>query len=828
YVGEEILDAEGKVASAAGTCENLYFDNFTIDVSKASHLVTTQHEAHTKTDTPYVGYLAGHITRSGTFTNVYVNRCTIDGASTLQGHTNNYGFYGYAEYDSLGGESGKGNNYSFTLNSEAVYSYFSSAYNSLGLANTSLVVRNTKEADDLPSSTTEGGDNIRTTGKTFGQAVTTSGTSYSLQGSIGEDAEKPSHASLSTIGYSTPKYTQEEQTFNAYYSQDGGTTRSTPSQEPSYYDYSLIDTNEGLVVNETTGTESGTPYYTFNDTEGAWYYGESFNRKVTADDKYPTEVTISLSSITTGYLAKSPYFLGQNTDSAPMNLTVYVDDAEIQPVSMTVERTRAWLGGYTFSFKPVTISLGTLAYGTHKIAIHAPFHWRTNKNDAYYSLYLGEYVSGTNGTTLTLMQQPFTVKGNSPTETVSFELSPTWANGNTKLNGDATDKYYFDTIAGTDTFSAFTPDYEAAYIDARSFETPIIFRKFQDGVEIDYAPSDQSSIRFNDFHWQSGRWWVESTFYVPIQGGNEIMEFVANTQQLLDSGYSYKNIDIVGGGVNFYYSNRFAIISVIQVASEKTAGTRIGTPPAKGAKFYATTHCPGSIVLFLKNTSNALDGRNDEMGSIAFTYVGGSGLAKLLTNVTPSFIRGDEFLPLNSSGESTTENPNIITEKISLTLKEEDVKKVAYCALDKEKKVLGRYTTNAEGNIETEMTSADQLAIDTYVLVLGSQSSDSNTAWITNVDFSYKAEEGYGGTFGSVEYRSTPDTVTETVFNFFLITPANCDYRVAVMYKEDEKKYYLYVDATVTVTINYFLYKPADVTYSLSINKGTDVTGNGS
>ena len=108
YVGEEVLDAQGNVTSA-GTCENLYFDNFTIDVTEASHLVKDQHPKHTHTANPYVGYLAGHITRSSSFTNVYVNRCTIDGQNTIEGNTDNYGYYGYAQYDSLGGEYGKGN-----------------------------------------------------------------------------------------------------------------------------------------------------------------------------------------------------------------------------------------------------------------------------------------------------------------------------------------------------------------------------------------------------------------------------------------------------------------------------------------------------------------------------------------------------------------------------------------------------------------------------------------------------------------------------------------------------------------------------------------------
>ena len=144
--------------------------------------------------------------------------------------------------------------------------------------------------------------------------------------------------------------------------------------------------------------------------------------------------------------------------------------------------------------------------------------------------------------------------------------------------------------------------------------------------------------------------------------------------------------------------------------------------------------------------------------------------------------------------------------------------------LDKDGNVLGSY--DSEG--KTTMSDDEKLQIDTYVIALGGYDEGDGDIWVTNVDFSYKARDGYGGTFGSVEYRSTPDKVTETVFNFFLVTPAKCDYRVAVMYKENEKKYYLYVDATVPVTINYFLYQPTDVAYSLSINGGENITGSGS
>ena len=202
------------------------------------------------------------------------------------------------------------------------------------------------------------------------------------------------------------------------------------------------------------------------------------------------------------------------------------------------------------------------------------------------------------------------------------------------------------------------------------------------------------------------------------------------------------------------------------------------------------------------------------MGSISFSYVGGT-LGSILTKVTPSFIRGDSFEDLSSAGQNPTTSNGTITQTINVTLTEEDVKKVAYCAIDKDKKILGRYTVDGAGNVKTTMSNEEQLAIDTYVLVLGTQSNDENKAWITKVDFSYTAEVGYGGTFGSVEYRSAAETVTQTIFNFYFEVNKGANYRYSVQYVSGTKTYHLFLYAEAAITVQYYLY---DANYFLKIN----------
>lgn len=813
YIGEEILDTEGNVTSAAGTCENLYFDNFTIDVTKASHLVVKdQHPEHTHTKNPYVGYLAGHITRSSSFTNVYVNRCTIDGQNTIEGNTDNYGYYGYAQYDSLGGEYGKGNSYKFTLDSQAAYSYFNDNYGSKDLASKTLVVRNTKEVDDQDSTVAPNGDHIRVTEETFGKAVTNSGITYKLEGSAGPTSL--SNSSLSTIGFSTPEYREENRTYNAYYTKNGESTRLTPSKQPVYSDISIIETNVGQ--KDKYGNEVGmTAYYMFNDMEEAWYYGESYNRNATEADKANYNLTVSFADIPiSAFTIRNPPTL-----KSPFIAYLYVDNRN--PISVTVTVSAApesnrlgwYLSGGTISFRTATFSIPDVGYGTHSIAIYAPFRWTTADGKATHYFYQTEFGTlDTNNQTITLSSTSMDFKGaTGSTTNITYPRTLAWS------EDSATNDYNLKEPS----FPAFSfpKDDPPAYIDPRSFEAPVTFIKVkEDGSEdLDYPGiTDQNPIRFNDFHWESGRWWIESTFHIPIQGGTESIEFVADSPQLVDSGYSYKNIDVVGGGVDFFYNDRYVKISVIRIPSEKTAGERIGVPPEKGKKFYAPTHCPGSIVLFLKNTFNALDNRNDEMGSISFSYVGGT-LGSILTNVTPSFIRGDSFENLSSAGQNPTTSNGTITQTINVTLTEEDVKKVAYCAIDKDKKVLGRYTVDGAGNVKTTMSNEEQLAIDTYVLVLGTQSNNGNKAWVTKVDFSYTAEVGYGGTFGSVEYRSAAETVTQTIFNFYFEVNKGANYRFSVQYVSGETPtYHLFVYAEAAITVQYYLY---DTNYSLMINE---------
>lgn len=833
YVAEEVLDKDGNVIPFA---ENLYFDNFTIDVSEASHLATPQHVAHTKADTPYVGYLAGHVTHSSTFSNVYVNRCTIDGAPAKEGNTNNYGYYGYAEYDSLGGQYGKGSNYQFTLNSQACYNFFDQNYNVEGdpthqISKEQLVLRNTAETASVEAD--ENGDRILRMadgGKAipFSDAVSTStaagSTTYVMQGNnIGASAKR--NYSLSTIGFAETEFVENTHEYNLYYEKDG--VRKVPSQSPHYYDHSLADANEGMVV--VDGVEYPTPYYypaTDANGDRQWMYGESYNRKVIEGyDVYPFTFSILPPAYTdTDYSYSRPTI---NEAKA----FYQIDDQSPQELQITYSIEQAgsdWLGRkrYKVVFNASKITI-TLQEGKHYfsafVRINMTFSHIYGDNTVAKSFFFGvltnensenntcDLTSDSNGIMVNNASKPLEIIFGASNETT----------------------YTITNQIGRE----FQFDGEIAHISDKTFEAPVLYYEVIDGVESDSPVGvDQNQIKYTDFVFVEGnpnRWEMTVVTKDPVPNGESMNYFVADQSLLTASGYNAKNIDIVGGGVSYYYQTIVGTsVAVISMPAETTSNYMVMAPPSKGTPFYATSFLPGSIVLYLKNTSNAIDGRNDELGNISFTYVAPKILGSSLTTVAPTFKKGaGNFLSLenaaDSSGDYTPPDSGgflQITATESIRLTERSVQKVSYCALDKDGNVLGSYNTDGT----TTMSDDEKLQIDTYVIALGGYDKDNGNIWVTNVDFSYKARDGYGGTFGSVEYRSTPDEVTETVFNFFLATPVKCDYRVAVTYKENEKKYYLYVDATVTVTINYFLYQPADVTYYLSINDGADITGSGS
>lgn len=841
YIGEEILDTEGNVTSAAGTCENLYFDNFTVDVSKASHVVTPQHEAHTKTDTPYVGYLAGHVTRSNSFTNVYVNRCTIDGASTLEGNTNNYGYYGYAEFDSLGGQYGKGSNYQFTLNSQACYNFFDQNYNVEGdpshqISNEQLVLRNTAETATVEPD--ENGDRILRMADggrviPFSDAVTTGeaagSTTYVMQGStIGSSS--PRNHSLSTIGFAETEFIETVHNYNLYYEKDG--QRKIPSQAPLYYDHSLADANEGMIIG-SDGKEYPTVYYYPKDlrenpsdpSEGQkvqWMYGESYNRKVIEGyDVYPFKFDISVPSYTDNNRSlREP--------TVVCNAYYRIDDNPVQslPINYSFSSSRLQ---YTVSFAIDEINDIELQEGVHYFSAYVHLEmsfWKllTDPVNVVKDFYYGDLTEiDTTAGTCKLDPKEELVNNASKPLTINFNSTNETTNTITGQNG-----------------KAFQFNGDIAHISDKTFEAPIVFYDVIDGDEnpspTTVTPEQQATMKNTDFIFVEGnpnRWEMTIVTKDPVENGESMNYFVADQSLLTASGYNAKNIDVVGGGVSYYYQTvGNTTLAVIAMPAETTSNYMVMAPPSKGTPFYATSFLPGSIVLYLKNTSNAIDSRNDDLGNIAFTYVSPSIFGSSLTTVAPTFKKGaGTFLSLQNAADTSDDYTKsdssgflTITATETIRLTERSVQKVSYCALDKNGNVLGSYKSDGT----TTMTKEEQLQIDTYVIALGGYDEGDGDIWVTNVDFSYKARDGYGGTFGSVEYRSTPNTVAETVFNFFLVTPAKCDYRVAVMYKEDEKKYYLYVDATVAVTINYFLYQPADVTYSLSINGGADITGDGS
>lgn len=181
---------------------NCYWNNFKIDTTKAD-LKYHVHSLYPHEEKAVVGYLAGHVVDSSCFTNCYINDCEINGTPSSN-LVNTYSYYGLAEYDSVGGEIGKGGNYNFTLDSNAVYNYFDQNYTSI--ANSPFRSRNTEYAGENYNNGSEitSGEFIdggKSTKVPFSNAVNKNNNyTYSLNGTApGETATR--NYSLSTMGY---------------------------------------------------------------------------------------------------------------------------------------------------------------------------------------------------------------------------------------------------------------------------------------------------------------------------------------------------------------------------------------------------------------------------------------------------------------------------------------------------------------------------------------------------------------------------------------------------------------------------------------------------
>lgn len=837
-----------------GTCLNAYFSDFEIDTTGTEYEEPTAEEIENDTahihqkNAVHFGYIAGHLDETQNFQNVYVNNCTIKGRTNGL-HLNNYGYYGKAEQDALGGGLGIGRDYKFSLNSQAVFNYLNTTYDSI--KDQQLVLRNTRDTYGLEEN--ENGDKIKRM-TTDGQHIIPVSQAISPDSAAGSDTFVINDGySLSTTGYATPEFIEQKHEYNAYYKDrdyvaDDGDDRShdgaykAPANQPFYYDHSLKGSGEGLIVNTETHEEAPTPYYYWNEEQNCFFYGESYDRQVLAgydvynfkcsfksfDKTFETSIfkTVDVSEIKIDarlYWDDDGYQYDSNANNIQNN---YIK-LNLKPSLSSANNvfTKKWT--ITFTCDPFVI--GNVQEGKHHYSSVLTFSYPKSATGIagtgtqYYVL--GNYDSSSN----VLNQSEILV--NDTNNGIGFDLS--------KYSTVSNESTYNELIQVSNdkikrTEFVFDPQELLPHVDTRTFESPIVFKEVIDGVEQD---GFVTIAELNQSHYSSFIYTPAFNGSVPVWKffivRRDVVEnpetkeyFVTDDTLIYESGYRHKNIDVVGGGAEFYYQNTNLLgnqieISVLSLTSEKNAGDSCGVAPAKGTLFFANEHCKSSLVVYLKNTSNAIDGRNDALGKISFTYVQASILGYQIEVVEPSFKKGDAFCSLKSAGTNITESDDSgfinVTHTIGMDLMEEDIQKVSYCALDAEGKVLGRY--NADGT--TSMTKEEQVKIDTYVLVLGGQSDNNYDTWITNIDFEYKAQDGFGGSFGTIGYRDATDTIESTILNYYLENPSESgnyiDYtyyvNVRFVKNDDETEgakkgtYYItcYADTEVTLKIyNYY------------------------
>lgn len=834
-VSKFIVNGEGRTdigifgyVGQSGTCSNLYFDDFTIDAGNTSIADSEKegttnrehipHANHNHKDTSYIGYLAGHILYAENFTDVYVNNCDIVGKNVNKNNLNNYSYYGMVDNDVGGGSYGGGSHYEFTLDAPSVYNYLNSRYSEIstspmrlrnsgyadeGTINAALFDKNDKTQPIYPVS-----DAIKVGGDWI------SGSGYDLVGKGPTQTTTPRSYSLSTLGYFGAEYETNPHNGIAYY-KDGGTYKDLP-----------FDLEVGTVPLEssTNGTPTGTDvrYYDANH----WTYYKTYNYISTATHS----ITFKLpETITSGTFTPT---LRDNTDNnATFSFYFYLDTAVNGASTQTITRTvtgkcirnsiiNAKVSATFKSEADRTFTFNNIPAGVHHYAVQARLD--TEQNDGstrtrYFALtptsYQNyEYVINKNEVNLNTQDQTITITGSQRDN----------ANGYTVVAGNAFTPYvdkYGTNLGPYDIYIKEGDNYVRADYRDTTFTKEISYE--EDGETV------------TDYEWNA------SYFTKDVVPNTEKNHYIAGTNeaetdpaiqeenernQIYASGYRYNNIDIVGGDINF--GARYITFRCSR--NNQALSPTINNNTYIGKKFYPTEFAPNSVVMYLKNVGGSKP--EDSMGNIEFNY----GFS-----ILGNFVKDPIFRCANGANDyfdlSTLEdNPEYegdyeynrsgLNRTVKLNIRRKAIKRAAYCALDKDGNILCGY--KADGTQTGYTGEILERDIDCYVLIFSVRSITNNieiNTRVSSIKFSYDAINGYGGTFGSVGFRSAEDadnTVESTILNFYVFADSqyNISYYVKVEY-DGNKKYLITFKAsdTVNLTMTVFLY---DSTYSYSVNGG--------
>lgn len=939
-----------------GTCSNLYFSSFTIDVSKASPMaVSDLHADHAsgQEDHGYFGFLCGHLYDSKNFTNVYVNSCTLKGEldSTTSNITDRYGYYGHVNLDSLGGQSGNGSNYEFTLSADATHQYMTSAYSSL--LGQDLYTRKTEEAAKSTSSSrkpvlrdgytaeyksenntyyfyTVGPDGEKADAVTEKDAVQyweapvmSSGTNvqfsndviaytvndpifqtttYTLMGNSPQSSGSTRNYSLSTLGtYGNPSYFTKKH-FELVYMDAGGNYQQIPemmrlvsndsynpdlpegSDNPEFITVGTVEVRGETTIDDLynslvelkqssdpTATQVSGEYIYFDSTESQWKYVQ-LNLGVNGGSGTDIKRKLTIVFPQSNSYTHSWAFFGVTFSLKKLKLELYLTDTETKTFADSSVSTSDLSDYYyasntrfqtttTIYSKEMSFDIPNIAPGKYTLSAKLRIELYStatavNASTYYIEVGYGESVTGTSPT-MDVAPQEVTV-GNFADTTFTFNAAVINGNFNTDdlsttctPTAYETDPTLITAKEGHESFGIYGreivqgeegDDYDYRYAqinDSSNLYSPLSSSSstisFGDYKMASISISSGGDIQINSITTKTNSWVAEANDYFP-DTSQTITSYIADpaynsddppvdTNPITLSGYKAANMDLVGGDVDFFSWEGINVIAIPGQTSN--ASTNPIKVPSTYEKFYSTKQTPSSIVLYIKNTSNATDDFNDTLGTIDFQYVTVSlGSWTIFRTSEPMFVKGgskENNIQL-ASNFGTKEKMSTFVYHVNVdNLTEFGTMAASYCALDKYGNIIGRFeggtnslTSRPAFTNFTSMSEEEALrAIDTYVLVLGCKDDTNYGTWITKVDFSYKAEDGYGGTFGSVEYRDAEDKADNTIFNFYLTYPAGVQssFEVQVQYVADTDDstdllgtYTLTISTTTEVKLTCFLY----------------------
>lgn len=838
-VSKFIVNGEGRTdigifgyVGQSGTCSNLYFDDFTIDAGNTSIADSEKegttnrehipHANHNHKDTSYIGYLAGHILYAENFTDVYVNNCDIVGKNVNKNNLNNYSYYGMVDNDVGGGSYGGGSHYEFTLDAPSVYNYLNSRYSEIstspmrlrnsgyadeGTINGALFDKNDKTQPIYPVS-----DAIKVGGDWI------SGSGYDLVGKGPTQTTTPRSYSLSTLGYFGAEYETNSHSGNAYY-KEGNDYKKIPL-DTEVTDHSIED--------DTTGTKDGKNYRYYNGSN--WTYYKSYRYIDTTKHKFILTLPASLSS--------SISLLQRHNDTGTMTLWIYMDTDVTESVGGTPIYKKSFsvstsLTGGIIWANTLTTTINEsdrkheveLPAGVHSYSVQVKVDFKQDNGDTetrYYAMSGSvstvqdgwSYVSQISKTTCDLT-------------TKDYEFKPA---KHVAVNNDG-----YRVAEGTQ----YTPHVNKHADDYGPFD--IYINENKNYLKADYLDTTftkevsykEDGETVADYEWNA------SYFTKDVVPNTEKNHYIAGTNeaetdpaiqeenernQIYASGYRYNNIDIVGGDINF--GARYITFRCSR--NNQALSPSINDNTYIGKKFYPTEFAPNSVVMYLKNVGGSKP--EDSMGNIEFNY----GFS-----ILGNFVKDPIFRCANGANDyfdlSTLEdNPEYegdyeynrsgLNRTVKLNIRRKAIKRAAYCALDKDGNILCGY--KADGTQTGYTGEILERDIDCYVLIFSVRSITNNieiNTRVSSIKFSYDAINGYGGTFGSVGFRSAEDadnTVESTILNFYVFADSqyNISYYVKVEY-DGNKKYLITFKAsdTVNLTMTVFLY---DSTYSYSVNGG--------